>query len=76
MNRNSEFGSQYDKGFPRSIGESQIEPDVKEFVDAEPRDPIRSQALRPQIFSADVEISFKWRDAPKSEWALGDDFAT
>jgi hypothetical protein len=78
MNGSSGFGSRYihpTKGSFVPSGESQVEPDAKKFVDAEPRHPIRSKVFRPQIFSSDIEVALKRRNAEKTERPFGDDFA-
>jgi hypothetical protein len=48
-----------------------IHPYVQEFVDAQTRDVVRFEAVGSQVFLANIEVAFKWRNAP-SERSVGD----
>ena len=41
-----------------------IHPDEQEFVDAQTRDVVRFEAIGSQVFLLDIEVAFKWRNAP------------
>ena len=42
----------------------QVHPDIEKFVDTQARHVIHTKTIRFQVFSGDVEIAFKRRDAP------------
>lgn len=42
----------------------QVHPDIEKLVDAQARHVIHTKTIRFQVFSGDIEIAFKRRDAP------------